>query len=189
MTLRLGGAQAALVAVLVAACAGGDGSEGGSGGASTTADPAVAALGDRVQRFLVSGNSHVAGRVEYPHAPPRGGDHSATWQNCGFYASPVVPALAVHSMEHGAVSVVFQPSLPEEQVATLRQLARRPYVLVSPWADGDIPSPVVASAWGLQLKADTASDPAVTAFVQAYANGPQTPERGARCTGAVGSPE
>ena len=47
----------------------------------------------------------------------------------------------------------------------------------------------MASAWGLQLKADSAADPAVAAFVQAYANGPQSPEPGAPCTGAFGTPE
>ncbi|MFP5318910.1 MAG: DUF3105 domain-containing protein [Acidimicrobiia bacterium] len=191
MTRRRRGSLAALALVLLAACGGGDDdSDGGSGsGATTTADPAVAALGDRVQRFLVRGNSHVPGRVDYPQTPPVGGDHNATWQNCGFYSSPVVSELAVHSMEHGAVWIVFRPSLPSDQVALLRQLAQRPYVLVSPWVDEEIPTPVVASAWGLQLRADAATDPAVAAFVQAYANGPQTPERGAPCTGAFGSPE
>lgn len=190
MSLRLRGALAAIALVLLAACGGGDSSGGGSGGAgTTTSDPAVAALGDRVQRFLVAGNAHVTGRIDYPQTPPVGGDHNATWQNCGFYSSPVLPELAVHSMEHGAVWVVFRPSLASDGVVTLRQLARRPYVLVSPWADETIPAAVVASAWGLQLRADTASDPALAAFVQAYANGPQTPERGAPCTGAFGSPE
>ena len=190
MSLRLRSALAAAALVLLAACSGGDGDGGGSGeGATTTADPAVAALGDRVQRFLVSSNSHVAGRVNYPQTPPVGGPHNPAWQNCGFYSTPVVPELGVHSMEHGAAWIVFRPSLPAEQVQTLRQLAGRPYVLVSPWEDENIPAPVVASAWGLQLRADTATDPAVASFVEAYANGPQTPERGARCSGAIGEPE
>jgi len=196
MSVHLRGALAAFVLAVLAACGGGGGgdSEGGSGGATTTTtttttDSTVAALGDRVQRFLVSSQTHVQGQVDYPQTPPVGGAHNPTWWNCGFYSSSIVPELAVHSMEHGAVWIAFRPSLPDDQVASLRQLARRPYVLVAPWADDSIPAPVVASAWGLQLRADTAADPAVAAFVEAYAQGPQTPEPGARCTGGFGDPE
>jgi hypothetical protein len=171
--------------LLVAAC--GDDGDGGTGAGATPTTSSV--LEGRVQRYPVTSANHVPGRVDYPQTPPVGGDHNAVWQNSGFYSEPVVSELAVHSMEHGAVWVVFRPSLPADQVGVLRQLARRPYVLVSPWPDEAIPSPVVASAWGLQLRADSATDPAVAAFVQAYANGPQTPEPGAPCTGWFGTPE
>ena len=171
----------------LAACGGDDDSAGPSD--PSTSSAAASALADRVQRYLVSGAEHVQGRVDYPQTPPVGGDHNAAWQNCGFYSEPIAPERAVHSLEHGAVWLTFRPSLPSDQVSALRRLARRPYVLVSPWIDETLGSPVVASAWGLQLKADTASDPAVAAFVETYASGPQTPERGAPCTGSFGTPE
>ncbi len=189
-------ASATTAAVAVAAIAlgglvacGGDDDDSAGSNTPTTDSAAASVLGDRVQRFMVSGAEHVQGRVDYPQTPPVGGDHNAAWQNCGFYSEPIAPERAVHSLEHGAVWIAFRPSLPSEQVSALRQLARRPYVLVSPWVDETLPAPLVASAWGLQMKADTASDPAVAAFVEAYASGPQTPERGAPCTGAFGTPE
>lgn len=184
-------AAALLAAAGLVACGGGGDDDGDAAptSPSTTAAASAGSLGDRVQRFLVSGNTHVAGRVQYAQTPPVGGDHNGTWQNCGFYREPILPELAVHSLEHGAVWIVFRPALPADQVDVLRRLASRPYLLVSPWADDGTPAPVVASAWGLQLKADTAADPAVGAFVQAYANGPQSPEPGAPCTGAFGDPE
>jgi hypothetical protein len=47
---------------------------------------------------------------------------------------------------------------------------------------------VVASAWGLQLATDDASDPRLAEFVRRHAEGPQTPEPGAPCRGAAGTP-
>jgi hypothetical protein len=51
-----------------------------------------------------------------------------------------------------------------------------------------LPVPVVASAWGVQLKVQSASDPRLAQFLQKYEQGPQTPEPGAACTGGVGTP-
>ena len=188
MALRARATLAALTLVLLAAC-GGDSDDERTSPPTDGPGTTVGALANRVQRFDVDSRNHVQDRVEYPQTPPVGGEHNPVWQNCGFYSQPVVSELAVHSLEHGAVWITYRPDLPADQVATLRQLARRAYVLVSPWRGSPLPSPVVASAWGLQLKAETAGDPAIAAFVEAYAGGPQSPEPGAPCTGGFGSPE
>lgn len=119
--------------------------------------------------------------------PPVGGDHDPVWQNCGIYTEPVVAANAVHSLEHGAVWITYQPGIPAEQIAAITALAEgRTYMLVSPFAD--LKSPVVLTAWGVQLELDDATDPRAAVFVEKYHEGPQTPEPGAACTGGVGSP-
>ena len=119
-----------------------------------------------------------------------GGDHNPFWQNCGYYPNPIQSELGVHSLEHGAVWITYRPGLPANEVDALRQLAKsRAYVLVSPWANDALPAPIVASAWGVQLRLTSTSDPALASFVATYAGGPQAPEPGARCTGAVGTPE
>jgi hypothetical protein len=48
-----------------------------------------------------------------------------------------------------------------------------------------LPAPVVASAWGKQLKLTGADDPRLAAFIREYRQGPQTPEPGAACTGGL----
>ena len=134
--------------------------------------------------------NHTEGAVDYAQNPPVGGAHSPQWQNCGIYSAPVRNENAVHSMEHGAVWITYRPDLPQEQVDKLRDLAHsQSYVLVSPYTYRGLPSPVVASAWGKQLKLDSANDPRLEQFVSAYREGPQTPEPGAPCTAGVGSPE
>ena len=58
------------------------------------------------------------------------------WQNCGVYDQPVEDSQAVHSMEHGAVWITYQPDLPAEQVDQLRDLVGGSgYVLLSPYVD------------------------------------------------------
>ena len=175
---------AAALAVLAGACGGGS-SKASSGGPTTAVN-----LASRVQRYDVPSRNHVQGRVTYPQTPPVGGDHNPVWMNCGVYSSPVVTEAAVHSTEHGAVWITYRADLAQAQVDKLVKLVRgKPYVLLSPWAANDLPSPVVASAWGLQLKADSADDPAIAAFIAMYAGGPQAPEPGAPCSGGFGNPQ
>lgn len=79
--------------------------------------------------------------------------------------------------------ITYRADLPAAGVAELAAAASgQPYVLVSPWA-GELPAPVVASAWGRQLRLPTAGDPRLAQFVRAFEQGPQTPEPGAPCTG------
>lgn len=119
--------------------------------------------------------------------PPVGGDHDPAWQNCGIYTQPVTTANAVHSLEHGAVWITYRPGIADDQLAALTALAEgKTYVLLSPF--DNLRSPVVLTAWGIQLELDDATDPRVAAFMQKYTEGEQTPEPGAPCDGGVGDP-
>ena len=130
---------------------------------------------------------HQEGPLTYPQTPPAGGVHNPAWQNCGMYDQPIPNEKAVHSQEHGAVWITYQPDLPADAIAKLRDLVRgRNFALLSPYPN--LPTPVVASAWGVQLKVDGADDPRLSTFLSRYMQGPQTPELGAPCTGGVGAP-
>lgn len=119
--------------------------------------------------------------------PPAGGIHSARWQNCGIYDEPVESKHAVHSLEHGAVWLTYRPDLPTEQVQKLRSLVRgEGFVLMSPFPEQA--SPIVLTAWGLQLEVDSADDGRIPNFIDMYQVGPQTPERGATCANGIGEP-
>lgn len=149
--------------------------------ASATAVP------DGVEVFMVTDRAHLEGPLGYPQTPPVGGDHAPIWQNCGFYDSLIASEHAVHSMEHGAVWITYQSELPAEQRDVLRRLAQtQSHILVSPFQD--LGAPVVASAWGRQLRLDSASDPRLEQFIRAFRLGAQAPERGSPCTGGVGQP-
>ncbi|THF88952.1 DUF3105 domain-containing protein [Deinococcus sp. KSM4-11] len=135
-----------------------------------------------VQTYTYPAGDHRSGSLVYSETPPAGGAHNPIWQNCGVYSQPLYNEYAVHSLEHGAVWITYQPTLDAAQVDTLKKLVDgRPYTLLSPY-DG-LPSPVVISAWGAQLKVDKADDSRLKAFLDKYEQGPTAPERGAACSG------
>ncbi len=143
-----------------------------------------------VVRFDDLSVAHLPGPIKYDRMPPPGGPHSAVWMNCGIYDQPVPTEMAVHSLEHGAVWITYRPDLPRADVLALRALAGgQTHVLIAPWGSAEpLPGAVIATAWGLQLSVEDASDPRLDDFVRAFANGPQTPEPGAPCRGGAGTP-
>jgi hypothetical protein len=147
----------------------------------------IAASGtiEGVQTFGYKGGNHTAEKVDYKETPPVGGEHNAAWLNCGIYDKPVPNENAVHSLEHGAVWITYQPDLATDQVDKLKELTPKTYGLLSPFEGMD--SPITISAWDHQLKVDSAEDPRIGAFIKEYRQGPQTPEPGAACTGGVGA--
>jgi hypothetical protein len=146
---------------------------GGGGGPSGVEDVDVGQAGQ-----------HTGAVVEYEQSPPAGGEHNPVWQNEGFYDEPVANETAVHTLEHGAVWIAYQPDLPQAQKDAIRDLVEgQTCMLASPYPDLD--SPIVASAWGKQLRLEDAGSPDLESFVRAYRQGQQTPEPGATCTGGT----
>jgi hypothetical protein len=171
-------AAATIVLLLILAACGSSG--GGSGAPDTTASPLL----KDVKTYTDLSRNHTEQHVTYAQNPPVGGDHYPVWQNCGFYDQPVYDEMAVHSMEHGAVWITYDPSLPADQVAILKNLVNgHSKVLVTP-RDG-LPTPVVASAWGTQLTLPTFDEATLKAFIAADEEGPQTPEPAASCSGGT----
>jgi len=119
--------------------------------------------------------------------PPVFGAHFAAWQNCGIYDQPVGLGNALHSIEHGAVWITYSPTLEQSQITDLQKLARgHDYVLLSPYSSQT--KPVVLTAWGVQLVIDSLPDDRIAQFIAYYEQGPQNPEPGAPCSGAIGNP-
>ena len=145
-----------------------------------------------LKTFSENNHEHVTGSVTYDRTPPAGGAHSVVWQNCGIYDQPVQNEHAVHSIEHGAVWITYQPDLSAAAVAQLQAFVRthvvgsQGYLLLSPYPG--LQSPVVASTWGAQIALSEPNDPRLAAFVSRYAGGGQGGERGGECTSGTGSP-
>lgn len=137
-----------------------------------------------IQTFTDLTRNHVQNAVAYPQQPGVGGDHAPVWTNCGIYTEPVSEQRAIHSLEHGAVWLTYNPNLPPSDVTRLTDLAKgKPYVLLSP--DKDQTAPVTATAWGTQLVLKDAGDTRIPAFIRANAQSPNAPEPGAACTGGT----
>lgn len=128
--------------------------------------------------------NHVEEPVDYPDDPPMGGNHAPVWQNCGFYEEPIIKEQGVHSLEHGAAWITYQPDLAQTEKDALEEMARgQDFLLVTPYEG--LKAPIVASAWGRQLEVESADDPKLAQFASFFQVGPQTPEPGAPCTGGT----
>jgi hypothetical protein len=127
----------------------------------------------------------VPGPVTYSVTPPVGGPHAAVGMNAGVYTDPVPAERAVLDLANGAVWITYRPDLSSGDVAALRALLGRQtlideaavtgiggqqsrYVVLSPWADDTLPSPVVISSWGHQLRVDSATDPRLQRFLDTF---------------------
>lgn len=125
-------------------------------------------------------------QIPFGGTPPLGGPHAPVWQNCGIYDTPVAGQYAIHSMEHGAVWITYNPDLPADQVTTLQNLVRgETYFLLNPYPDQA--SPIVLTVWDRQLAVDSVDDARVAEFIDRYRQ-VRGPESGAACTGGVGTP-
>lgn len=131
-------------------------------------------------------SAHVTAAVDYPQNPPAGGEHNPAWLNCGVYTQPVPNENAVHSLEHGALWVTYDPSLSSSDLDSLKAKLPSTYVILSPF-DG-LPSPIVLSGWNVQLQLEEADDPRVAQFFEEYWKSDTVPEPGALCTGGVDAP-
>ncbi len=130
---------------------------------------------------------HIQEPLETGELPPAGGEHANIWQNCGIYSSPVAAENVMHSLEHGAVWITYQPDLPEEDVTYLQELTRRESnIVLSPYPG--LKSPVVLSAWEVQLELDSVTDSRLNEFIDRYQRGPTAPERLGSCSNGVGTP-
>lgn len=140
---------------------------------------------DGLQTFA-NGAAHTTEPVTYPQTPPAGGEHHPMWLNCGVYEEPQPNENAVHSMEHGAVWVTYDPALPADELEAIRAKIPSTYTLLSPFPGLD--SPIALSAWNAQLKIDSASDERFAQFFENHWRSDRVPEPGASCTGALDGP-
>ncbi|MFI1728360.1 DUF3105 domain-containing protein [Streptomyces acidicola] len=149
-------------------------------------EQAKAAPVEGVKSWSKLTQNHVTSQVDYPMSPPVGGDHNQVWVNCDkqVHTKAVPNENAVHGLEHGAVWITYNDEASEADVSKLADMVNRTsYTFMSPYEDQS--SPVVLSAWGKQLKVDSASDARVQKFLDKYVQGEQTPEPGAACTGGM----
>ena len=123
-------------------------------------------------------------RVAYNRFPPVGGPHDGTWANCNgiVYDTAVRSENMVHTLEHGAVWITYNPdTITPDDLATLKALVDgQPFTTLTPYPGLD--STISLQAWAHQLKVDSASDERVKQFITALRQNRWVyPETGATC--------
>lgn len=127
-------------------------------------------------------------RVAYDRHPPFGGPHDSSWATCmgTVYDKPIREENAVHSLEHGAIWITYNPA--EIDSAGIEKLKDRvkgeQYMMLSPHPDQE--APISLQSWGHQLSVDSADDKRIGRFITALRLNPNTyPEIGADCSTIV----
>jgi hypothetical protein len=147
-------------------------------------DPSLAIPGIVTGQY--AGQQHVTAqqRVAYDRSPPFGGPHDAYWAACTgvVYPTPVRTENMVHSLEHGAVWIAYDPA--RVQGPGVQALAGRvqgqDYTMMSPYPGLD--QPIALQSWGHELKVSDPNDPRIDQFLQSLRqNQYQYPEVGASC--------
>jgi len=136
---------------------------------------------------LVKGQQHAWGPLTYAQNPPVGGKHNPNWQECmgTVYDAPIAKEHAVHSMEHGAVWVAYNPAkLSKDQVAKLAAKVKKnpDHILMSPYEGLD--KAVSVQAWGFQLKVDNPADSRIDDFIKVTRKNAAV-EAGGTCDGGI----
>ncbi|WP_116706903.1 DUF3105 domain-containing protein [Actinomycetospora cinnamomea] len=147
-------------------------------------DPSLAIPGIVTGQY--AGQQHVTAeqRVAYDRSPPFGGPHDAYWAACNgvVYPTPVRTENMVHSLEHGAVWIAYDPArITGPAVQTLAaRVQGQDYTMMSPYPGLD--QPIALMSWGHELKLSDPNDPRIDQFISSLRqNQYQYPEVGASC--------
>ena len=137
-----------------------------------------------VQTFdYPAGQEHVTTPVTYEQSPPVGGPHDGEWADCTgtVYDVQIRQENAVHSLEHGAVWITYDPGVVTgDALQTLTDVASESGRMISPNPGQD--SPISLQSWNHQLKVDSADDPRIEQFADFLTyNQEFFPEPGASC--------
>lgn len=146
-------------------------------------DPAD--IGEIAEFEYAAGQEHVMTDVDYTESPPVGGPHDGYWADCdgAIYDQQVRSENAVHSLEHGAVWITYDPD--EISGDDLRVLTgyvqNQSYILMSPYAG--LSAPISLQSWNHQLFVEAVDDPRINEFIQTLRQNPEEyPELNATCS-------
>lgn len=140
----------------------------------------------QVESFESEGIQHVeqGSEIDYAQSPPLSGEHWGRAIQAGFYPeTPELPRL-VHTLEHGAVVIYYDPAtMTPEAEASLRAWANNyqgtwASVVVAPNPNENPKGDYVLTAWTHRLVVDDYDAEAVRAFAAEYlGRGPENPVR------------
>ncbi|WP_459194612.1 DUF3105 domain-containing protein [Halosimplex sp. J119] len=163
------------------------GGSGGTASASGLPDSGDQSVISQVETEASTGNSHVqpGTNIDYQTVPPTSGTHyRGTWEDAGFYTEQKQLGSLVHSLEHGAIVVYYDPAeISDAGEDGLRGWANnqtgqwRNFIAV-PNPNDDPEATYVLTAWEKRLTMDQYDAGKVRAFVAEYVGrGPENPVR------------
>ena len=156
------------LALLAAAC--------GGGGPDFT-DPELQEFDDQ---FTTAGQPHLQPGQPAPgiSTPPYGGPHGSQPLRCGIYEAEQPFEPIIHTMEHGAVAIYYQPlvltgdDVAEIRVVAAAMLREGARLIMTP--STQLARPIIVASWGRLMAMTDFSEERLRGFVDAFeGDGPE----------------
>ena len=124
---------------------------------------------------------HTEEDIAYDSDPPVSGPHSQSSEPCGVHGTQLADEKMVHTLEHAAVGILYQPDLDPEEIKDIEALVKSfdSKVFSGPYADME--TPVTLVAWAHLMRLDGYDESAVREFIDVFRNGGVAPEKQQEC--------
>ena len=124
--------------------------------------------GHQLEKFEESGG-HTDQPVAYPMTPPVSGQHFQSAAPCGIHNEQIEDELFVHSLEHGAVAVLYDPEQVER--ATIRDIEGlvgefNERTISAPYAGMD--TPITVASWAEMMRLPDYDEGAIRAYIDEF---------------------
>ena len=124
--------------------------------------------GYEVQSFREQ-RGHSSGTVNYPMTPPVTGRHSPSAAACGIHDERIQNELFVHSLEHGAVGILYDPQQVEvDRIRAIEALVGEydERTISAPFPGME--TPITATSWGRMMRVDEYDEDALREYIDSF---------------------
>lgn len=130
--------------------------------------------GNPVREFRAD-RDHTNDPVVYETTPPTTGDHSPSAAPCGVHNTQIPDELFVHSLEHGAVGILYDPQ--QVEVSAIRDIEAKvdefdDRTISAPYSGTE--TPITLTSWTRLMRLDEYDEDTVDEYIEAFrGSGPE----------------